>query len=101
MFLVYRHLAKKSEPVCAMHTTVLWSLERKVHMKNGFIDTSVRRHLRDYERMGVKLYINGRPSDTENIVRRCVMEDTVYMADYVFDQNGTVREIRFDRVLQK
>ena len=50
------------------------------------------------EKSGIKLYLNGLPSTTEYIVKKCVNEDTVYMPDNVTDEEGKVKEIRYDRI---
>ena len=53
------------------------------------------------ERDGVKLYVNGSVSTPEYITRHCVNEDTVYMPDYVTDESGKVKEIRYDKIYVK
>lgn len=47
------------------------------------------------------LYFDGALSNTEYILKHCVMEDTAYMADYVTDREGKVREIRYDKISGK
>jgi hypothetical protein len=63
--------------------------------------TMLRSQLEKLERKGVKLYFNGAPSTTEYIVNHCVNEDTVYMPDYVTDESGKVREVRYDLILEQ
>ncbi|MDE7332259.1 MAG: hypothetical protein K2O16_08440 [Lachnospiraceae bacterium] len=58
----------------------------------------LKSQLEKLEKNGIKLYLNGLPSTTEYIVRKCVNEDTVYMPDYVTDEDGKVKEIRYDRI---
>ncbi len=58
----------------------------------------LRKRLEQMEKRGVKLYLNGVPSTTDFIIENCVNEDTVYMPDYVTDQNGQIKEIRYDLV---
>lgn len=60
--------------------------------------SALRSRLQGYERRGVKLYFDGALSNTECILKHCVMEDTAYMADYVTDREGKVREIRYDKI---
>ena len=55
--------------------------------------------LEKLESEGIKLYLNGAPSTTDYIVNSCVNEDTVYMPDYVTDEKGKVKEIRYDRIV--
>ncbi len=57
--------------------------------------------LEKFEKGGVRLYLNGVPSTTEYIVDHCVNEDTVYMPDYVADENGKITEIRYDRIFYR
>lgn len=59
---------------------------------------SLRPQLEQMEKEGVKLYLNGVPSSTEYIMMHCVNEDTVYMPDYVIDENGKLKEIRYDQI---
>lgn len=59
---------------------------------------SLKPQLEQMEREGVILYLNGVPSTTEYIMKNCVNEDTIYMPDYVIDENGKVKEIRYDRI---
>lgn len=61
----------------------------------------LRSRLERMERAGVKLYLNGAPSTTENILKKCIREDAVYMPDYVTDGDGKVKEIRYDRVCRR
>lgn len=58
----------------------------------------LRSRLKELEEKGVKLYLNGRPSTTEYILKNCVNEDTVYMPDYVTDESGRIREVRYDKI---
>lgn len=60
--------------------------------------SSLKEQLESMEKKGVKLYFNGAPSTTDYIVKNCVNEDTIYMPDYVTDENGKVKEIRYDRI---
>lgn len=59
---------------------------------------ALKSRLEQWEKAGTKLYLNGVPSTTEYIVNNCVNEDTVYMPDYVADERGRIKEIRYDRI---
>lgn len=66
---------------------------------NCEIETALLKlQLEKLESEGIKLYLNGAPSTTDYIVSNCVNEDTVYMPDYVTDESGKVKEIRYDRI---
>lgn len=54
--------------------------------------------LKKLEKEGIKLFLNGVPSTTEYIIENCINEDTVYMPDYVTDECGKIKEIRYDRI---
>lgn len=58
----------------------------------------LRLQLEKLEGEGIKLYLDGAPSTTDYIVNSCINEDTVYMPDYVTDESGKVKEIRYDRI---
>ena len=58
----------------------------------------LKSRLETLEKSGIKLYLNGLPSTTEYIVENCIREDTVYMPDYVTDEYGRIKEIRYDKV---
>ncbi len=60
--------------------------------------SSVKKRLLQYEKAGVKLYLDGNPSDTDRIMKKCVKEDAAYMADYIADEAGKVKEIRYDLI---
>lgn len=61
----------------------------------------LRTRLEKMERAGVRLYVNGMLSTSEYIVGHCINEDTVYMPDYVTDESGRVKEIRYDKIYMK
>ena len=58
----------------------------------------LRTRLGRLEKEGIKLFFNGVTSTTEYIVENCIREDTVYMPDYVTDEYGRIKEIRYDKV---
>ena len=58
-------------------------------------------NLKKWEETGVRLYLDGVPVSLKSIEQNCVMEDSMYMPDYVTDQNGKITEIRYDRISLK
>ncbi|MBQ8596262.1 MAG: hypothetical protein IJ409_00595 [Lachnospiraceae bacterium] len=68
--------------------------------KNKVDSVSLRAQLSVLEKAGIKLYLNGIPSNTEYIVKNCVREDTVYMPDYITDEKGNIKEVRYDKISQ-
>ena len=68
----------------------------KLKKKAGY--GALKLQLENMERQGIKLYLNGAPSNTDSIVEKCIREDTIYMPDYVTDENGEIQEIRYDKI---
>ncbi|MBQ7954465.1 MAG: hypothetical protein IJ282_01825 [Lachnospiraceae bacterium] len=49
-------------------------------------------------RNGVALFLEGEPSTPGEIIGKCVGEDSMYMADYVLNEEGYLTELRYDLV---
>ena len=47
---------------------------------------------------GAVLYINDKIAPPEIIAECCMKGAAVYMPDYVMDERGTLKEIRFDKI---
>ncbi len=47
---------------------------------------------------GTVLYINDKVAEPKVIAECCMEDAAVYMPDYVVDESGVLREIRFDKV---
>lgn len=56
------------------------------------------RRLEQMRRCGVELFVDGRAALPSEAVSKAVRENSPYMADYVMDAEGTIRQVRFDRV---
>ena len=51
------------------------------------------------EQRGVSLYLDGHKTEPGEIVRKCsVCETSVYMPDFVLDEEGRLKEVRYDEV---
>lgn len=50
------------------------------------------------EKEGVSLFLEGHPSNPATIAKCCVRESETYMADYILDDAGHLKELRYDRV---
>lgn len=46
----------------------------------------------------LKVYMDNQQVTLEEALARCVQEQTVYMPDYVMDENGILEQVRFDRI---
>ena len=75
-------------------------------MQNNFLEengtSDVSGNMQEYlERMqdrGVELIVDGKRMMPGEVVRTTVREDCMYMADYVFGENGNIQQIRFDKL---
>ncbi|MCR5626586.1 MAG: hypothetical protein K6F99_04655 [Lachnospiraceae bacterium] len=65
------------------------------------MDLDLYLKLSGYSQKGVKLYMNNQLATAEQIVRKMSMkEDVDYMADIIDDENGRIRQIRYDPVIR-
>lgn len=70
-----------------------------VLQKDELHDMRIR--LERIARSGAVLYLEGREVSAEELVCTCfVNEETVYMPDYVMNQEGKLTELRYDRIRQ-
>lgn len=53
------------------------------------------------QKCGVQLYVDGKAVSPREAAVRTVRENSPYMADYVMGENGTLRQLRFDRVTRR
>lgn len=62
----------------------------------------VLHNLENVCRHGIPLYMDGLPASPETIADYCVREndDVTYMPDYVMDETGHLKEVRYDRIMQ-
>lgn len=59
----------------------------------------MRKQLEEIAKDGTDLYLDGRRvSAAELAWTCCVNEDTVYMPDYVHDEDGRLTQLRYDRI---
>lgn len=62
----------------------------------------LREELRDLEKRGVELWLDGQPSTPKRICRACkVAEEGTYMRDYIRNQKGDVEHLEFNSVKNK
>lgn len=54
--------------------------------------------LEQMSRNGVELFVDGQAVLPVEAVSKAVHEDSPYMADYVLDAAGMIKQIRFDKV---
>ncbi len=57
--------------------------------------------LRQMKSRGVELFVDGKSVSPGEAAARTVRENSPYMADYVMGENGTIQQVRFDRVKSK
>ena len=57
--------------------------------------------LEQMHQKGVELFMDGQEVLPAEAVSRTVRENSPYMADYVLDDDGAVRQVRFDKVTRR
>ncbi len=62
---------------------------------------SMKCSLENIYRQGIELYLDGQPASPAGIVDLFVREETVYMPDFVIDENGRLTQIRYDKIVEK
>lgn len=55
-------------------------------------------YLERLQRSGAELFVDGEAVLPGDVLRQTVQEQCTYMADYVLGENGTIEQVRFDRV---
>lgn len=58
----------------------------------------LKEKLENVRKSGVRLFLEGKPASPEDIADKCVCENAIYMADYVLDDEGRLKELRYDRI---
>lgn len=58
----------------------------------------LKEKLEQVQSTGVSLFLEGEPATPAVIAEKCVCENMIYMADYVLDDNGILKELRYDRI---
>jgi len=54
--------------------------------------------LEQMKKNGVELFVDGQAALPTEVVSKAVRENSPYMADYVLDAVGVIRQVRFDKV---
>ncbi len=62
------------------------------------LEDVLRYHLSGRQKRSLEVYIDDELTTLEDALTRCVQERTVYMPDYVLDENGVLEQLRFDRI---
>jgi hypothetical protein len=56
--------------------------------------------LKNISNKGIALYLDGKAATPDEIAFHCVNEDeALYMPDYILDEKGVLKEIRYDKVV--
>jgi hypothetical protein len=59
----------------------------------------LKKELEAYQKCGIELYLNGKPSSPKAIAKACIIaEGCSYMRDYTEDEKGRIATVRFDPV---
>jgi len=69
--------------------------------KSGSKKATILSSLTNISDMGITLYLNGKAATPEEIAVCCVNDSpkSMYMPDYVLDDKGKLKEIRYDKVI--
>ncbi len=60
------------------------------------------KQMRRYEKRGVEITLSGERCSPEQIASACaVREHGCYMGDYIWDEQGDLKEIHYDKIGQK
>ena len=70
-------------------------------LKNKSEMTAVKNRLEAILEQGIELYLDGKPASPEGIAKQFVREDTVYMPDFVIDENGILIQVRYDKIMEE
>ncbi len=62
---------------------------------------SMKNRLKAILDQGIELYLDGRPASPDRIIERFVREDTVYMPDFVINEDGALTQVRYDKIMEK
>ena len=61
-------------------------------------EENVRKNLEKAVQGGASLYLEGKTSTPDADARYCVKEDISYMPDYVWDDEGKLTEVRYNKI---
>lgn len=50
---------------------------------------------------GIELYLDGKQTSPDMIACMCLNEASEYMADYIYDKEGKVEEVRLNKISSK
>ena len=57
------------------------------------------KQMKHYEKRGVEITLSGEECSLEEIASACaVKEHGCYMGDYIWDETGKLKEIRYDKI---
>lgn len=101
--LVYAEIYKRRQYFGKIISRTLYGYTECADSKGGNCvyekeEQRLKEKLESVRRSGVSLYLEGKPASPEVIADKCVCEDAIYMADYVLDEDGRLKELRYDRI---
>lgn len=76
-----------------------WEYEETRDEPESLEYLAMKEMLTAYYRQGVRISLNGVRMPASRIARICaVREEGSYMGDFIVDENGRLKEVRFDRI---
>lgn len=71
-------------------------------MKEEYVQQGAKQALEDQLNVICKdefeVYMDNEKTTLDEALERCVRECSVYMPDYVLDEKGNLKQVRFDRI---
>lgn len=62
------------------------------------VNDAIEYQLSVMRKKDVKVFMDNKPITLDEALYRCVQECSVYMPDYVLDENGILEQVRFDKI---
>ena len=102
LHFLFKHCQRLNRPGTDYYITILLGkpchMRREVRMKSDD-ERELKKNLKRFRKKGVDLYLEGSPASPEEIARKFfVCEEAVYMPDFVVDDGGRLKEVRYDRI---
>ncbi len=62
------------------------------------LEEVLRKQLGDMHPATPEIYVGNERTTLEDALERCVREQSVYMPDYIMDETGALKQLRFDKI---
>ncbi len=72
--------------------------EEGISSDGQHVNDAIEYQLSVMRKKDVKVFMDNKPITLDEALHRCVQECSVYMPDYVLDENGILEQVRFDKI---